>query len=757
MAVVSKDGSVVIATVTTAPGNNFNGPSTAVSGANSNRALIFKVAVAEAGAPTISGITWNGQSAALVTGAAALSGPGNVRLEIWRILNPTAGTAVPVVSLSGSIQGAVCTAQSLYNVDQTTPFGTARTNSGTAGTIADVGCAGVTNGLTIGAMISGDTTTAIASRNGIPYWVASGTETQATAQTSHTCNQAPTGRQLGDIEVVTFDTETAAAHSLSGAGWAIIEAQATYATTHSRTVATRVYDGTNVDPAISWSGAADVFARRHIWRDSKVTGTIISGVGTVGTGTASPHTSTGGNTTANNVLAVYLDTCNANTAVATPAGWAERFDAGSATGPARTAGGDKEVATSGTSTGNISIVAGAAAWIQRQYQLFPSDAGTQTHEVESENIASLVSFADVSEAGQAFNTLGCTLTGGVDEWIAVAVSVNPVAASGDMTGSSSLTFSQQATATAYANGQASSTLTFAMAGSAAGLASGNGSSSINFTATANGDLIAQLVGSSSLSFAVNGTVQAYANASASSSIAFDQSGVLMAYANAIASTSVSWSMSGSASGLASGTGSASLSFGTSGNLLGYGNMAATSDISFAVSAVLSAYAILNGSSSISFDVVGNISSVGTYSGSSSITFAASATVAAYANMQGSTSISFTASGSSGSTVDMTGSSSISFTATGMAAALLNLQGSSSLSFSTNASLSAYANVEVDVTISFTVSGSVYGLADMSGTTSIVFSALLDTGIEFPHNAVLYDIGVVPREYTVSIPTRMFTI
>jgi hypothetical protein len=95
----------------------------------------------------------------------------------------------------------------------------------------------------------------------------------------------------------------------------------------------------------------------------------VSVSGTTGTGSTSTHTSTGFNTDADNALALYLDACAANTAIATPSGWTEDLDGGSATSATRQAFGSKSIATSGTGSGNISVTGGNAAWVQFQIEI----------------------------------------------------------------------------------------------------------------------------------------------------------------------------------------------------------------------------------------------------------------------------------------------------------------------------------------------------------------------------------------------------
>lgn len=102
---------------------------------------------------------------------------------------------------------------------------------------------------------------------------------------------------------------------------------------------------------------------------------LTSSASSSSTGATSTHTSTSINTTRDNSLVVYLDACSVSTALATPAGWTENIDNGSATSATRQGAGSKSVATSGSASGAISITAGNAAWVQYQLEIRGAAAG----------------------------------------------------------------------------------------------------------------------------------------------------------------------------------------------------------------------------------------------------------------------------------------------------------------------------------------------------------------------------------------------
>lgn len=341
-----------------------------------------------------------------------------------RLVAPAAETRTLTMNFSATVANLIVGGHSVYNADQTTPLGTVSvTNANNA--IPWVSCVGVTDGLSVGVLAS-DATGALTPRDGIPMWISSGTHQVAATATSLTVTNVPAGRIAGDLEICTWGRETTAAETLSGSGWNLLNTR-TFGTTRSRTVAWRIYDGTNVDPGLSWSGTADVWGRRHCWRDTKASGTPIAVLGTFGSGTGTTHTSTGGNTTEADVKAIYLDDANANTALGAPGGsWTERFDAGSATGPSRTAGGDQPIATAGTGSGNLSMTGAGTAWIQEQFEVYNSDAGDQLQLREVESLGATSGGSFDTEGGMPFNTFGWTITSA--QWRAFAVGINPAAA-----------------------------------------------------------------------------------------------------------------------------------------------------------------------------------------------------------------------------------------------------------------------------------------------------------------------------------------
>lgn len=395
---------------------------------NRDRCLIVFVVSGSSSAITVSSVNWNTSEG--LTQIFTVAGGSFGRISAYRLLNPTATAANVVVTLSGSAGHVYVSAHSLYGVDQTTPVGTARTTSATTGNDPWVGIdGGLAGGIAIGCgyRLTASAGTTIADVNGIPEYIAAGALSAATARTSRT-PVAPAGATYGDLEIAHCSSENNATHSVSGSGWVKLgqnNSGASWTVSHYY----RIHDGTNVDPTISWTGSVDASARRYLFRDTRAKATVAAPVayhGTVGTGTASPHTSTGANTTEDDVLAIYIDICNANTAMAPETSWTERVDSGSATGPVRSYLADREMATSGSATGNISEAGGAAAWVQQQFEIYNADNGDQINMTERENVGSEACMSTSYETSDTYNTLGWNGTSGTtSQLIAGGFSVFP--------------------------------------------------------------------------------------------------------------------------------------------------------------------------------------------------------------------------------------------------------------------------------------------------------------------------------------------
>lgn len=353
-----------------------------VVGNNPNRCLLAFVGTGTGGTtPTVSSVVFNGSENFTSTGVVLSAGTRACRIEVFRLLNPTATTANVVATFSGSAAGAGLGVCSYYNVDQTTPIGETTTqqqggvdaeavialdpgngNLAPSGSLAVAGCFSVD-------IVGSTDYTLAADTSAFALFESAGTANSATGQTSRT-PALPAVLRMGELIFASCASENNATHSCSTTGWnKLVQTNSGAGWTHSIWYAR--YDGTTAAPVITWTGSADASSRCWQYRRADPDNTPVALLGTVGTGTGSTHSSTGGNTTQNNVVAQYIDHANANTALGAPGGsWTERFDAGSATGPYRLVAGDQDIATSGTGSGNLSMSGANAAWVQQQMEIY---------------------------------------------------------------------------------------------------------------------------------------------------------------------------------------------------------------------------------------------------------------------------------------------------------------------------------------------------------------------------------------------------
>ena len=87
-----------------------------------DRLMLVGVAMDANAGPIVNNVTYGGQSLTLV--GSRVGGSAPVRIEIWKLVNPNAGTANVVVNLSKNADGVSVGATTFTGVDQTTSLGT---------------------------------------------------------------------------------------------------------------------------------------------------------------------------------------------------------------------------------------------------------------------------------------------------------------------------------------------------------------------------------------------------------------------------------------------------------------------------------------------------------------------------------------------------------------------------------------------------------------------------------------------------------
>ena len=178
-------------------------------------------------------------------------------------------------------------------------------------------------------------------------------------------------RTNGNLLIASCLIKNNDAITFTGAGWAQLGSTVHVGTTTTVILAYRIVDGTEPTIVFNWTNSS---AARSLM--AQYSGVNASSFGTIASnsGTGTTHSKTGFNTTAANSFVIYRDENSINNGVATPAGWTEDYDQGSAGANADSVAGHKLVVTSGSASGDISVTGGNADWVMWQIELL--DAGS---------------------------------------------------------------------------------------------------------------------------------------------------------------------------------------------------------------------------------------------------------------------------------------------------------------------------------------------------------------------------------------------
>lgn len=200
-------------------------------------------------------------------------------------------------------------------------------------------------------------------------WVAFGTRNSFATATTRTNGSMPVGFASGDLLISICCIHNTDDITPTGAGW---QELAQWTGAGMTTIAMwKISDGTETTgPQYDWTNAAAGFTLMYCWRSTVGFATPV--VKNTNTGSTSTHSVTGFNATSAGAWAVYMDQALANTALATPAGWTEDRDGGSATSVDRDTAGHKELAGGGDPSGNISVTGANAEWLMEMLELTES-------------------------------------------------------------------------------------------------------------------------------------------------------------------------------------------------------------------------------------------------------------------------------------------------------------------------------------------------------------------------------------------------
>ncbi len=173
-----------------------------------------------------------------------------------------------------------------------------------------------------------------------------------------------------------------ATHATATPGWTIVGTQVNSGANFTASLWEAVESA--AAPTFTWTGSVAASARIVYYVSPDAPAGLVGAVSS-NSGSVNPHTSTAIISTRNQSLFVYLDVAAANTALATPGGWTEDDDSGSATDAGRTAFGSKAAPTTGANSGAISVTGAAADWVQFQVEVRvdapPAGFGTSKVEV----------------------------------------------------------------------------------------------------------------------------------------------------------------------------------------------------------------------------------------------------------------------------------------------------------------------------------------------------------------------------------------
>ena len=176
----------------------------------------------------------------------------------------------------------------------------------------------------------------------------------------------PVGFAAGDLFFWMTASKNNAAHTYP-AGWGTLQTNSGAAWTVS--VAAKMAVSGEVAAAVSWTGSAACASQ--VWRYTGVDATTPFGVlGTVSTGTGSPHISSSITTTRANSLVIVVDAAASNTALGALTGWTHDLSNG-------TGGGvgihfdeqSKGIVAVNTASGAVGPTGSAAAWVEQQLEI----------------------------------------------------------------------------------------------------------------------------------------------------------------------------------------------------------------------------------------------------------------------------------------------------------------------------------------------------------------------------------------------------
>jgi hypothetical protein len=213
-----------------------------------------------------------------------------------------------------------------------------------------------------------------------PAFQAVGTRVQSAGATTLSPAK-PTVLGQNGVLLAVVTSKNNATHSTATSGWSKI-GQINSGASFTASLWIAAESAAAIVP--TWTGSVACSAQISYYASSDGVTSATIGGSSSNSGSTATHSTASFNSTANNSLVVYVDASAANTALATPSGWSERSDSGSATDAGDTVFGDKAIASSGSASGAISVTGANAAWVQWQIELVnaAATAGFQVSKAE---------------------------------------------------------------------------------------------------------------------------------------------------------------------------------------------------------------------------------------------------------------------------------------------------------------------------------------------------------------------------------------
>lgn len=228
----------------------------------------------------------------------------------------------------------------------------------------------------------------------------------ATAGATTLTATLPASLVTGNILVTEICVKNGDTVTISGSGWAILGTQVKIGTSFTALLAYRIVDGGEVSCIATWTNSAAAMVKMH-----QISGlaSALLGATNSNSGTGTTHSVTGITTTRENSYVFYADLVGINNSTATPTGWTEDNDGGSATSATRGVVGHKIVAALGDASGDISVTGGNGNWVMFQYELLmPGGTLSVTQASDTVSATSTLQLQATASITQAGDTLAAT-------------------------------------------------------------------------------------------------------------------------------------------------------------------------------------------------------------------------------------------------------------------------------------------------------------------------------------------------------------